>query len=534
MTDNKYKKISKILTKYVPEFTKREYPQFIAFLESYFEWCELEGSFNPWNAVSNLLDFSIVDTSIDQFLEYFRNTYIDNIPVAARVDKQLLIKHIKELYRSKGTQKSFKFLIKLLFNEEAEVYYPNRYIMKSSDALWNNKIVLKTTYTDTRTIELIDTLIHGETSGATATVESIEILNNNLGLYALFYLSNVKGTFLSTERIIGCPPTDCSNYVYEDIYNCISEIEIEDCGNDYEVGDRIDTSEGLDFVATIKSIKSGILDDIVITNPGSGYEVGDIINFDSINVETNYCNPYAYVEEVDGSGAITKIKIKYTGYGYVKTPTVISISSTLGTDAVLTCISNEAGGIKSISISNSGMDFTESTSLYITSSTGSGAILSPIINSIGILQGSYIEDGSMLSDLFILQDSEYYQDYSYTMKTTISLSEDNILSMNNYREIFKKIVHPAGFKLFSEFILRNDIDLSQYGLWSTLTLGTGYDINTLYYFNVLEMISFYDRIINDRFIFQYRKNTIASIGERTFDSFTKTGGNYITNTVEII
>lgn len=162
MTDSKYKKISKLLNRYVPEFTKRDYPKFIAFLESYFEWCELEGSFNPWNSVNNLLDFAVIDSSIDEFSEYFRNTYINNIPTTAKVDKSLLIKHVKELYRSKGTQKSFRFLIKLLFNEEAEVYYPNRYLMKSSDAIWVRKKILKTSYNNSNIIELVDTKITGE------------------------------------------------------------------------------------------------------------------------------------------------------------------------------------------------------------------------------------------------------------------------------------------------------------------------------------------------------------------------------------
>lgn len=534
MTDAKYKKISKLLNRYAPEFAKREYPMFIAFLESYLEWCELEDSFNPWNSVNNLLDFSIIDSSIDKFAEYFRNTYIDNIPTTALVDKSLLVKHVKELYRSKGTQKSFKFLIKLLFNENSEVYYPNRYIMKSSDALWLEKKAIKTTYTDLRVTELVNTKIHGESSNATAIVESIEILNNDNGLYTLIYVSNIKGTFLSDERIIGCPPDDPTNYVYETIFNCISEIEIEDGGNDYEVGDRLESIDGIDFVATIKSIKSGSLDDIVITNPGADYSVGDIINFNITGTELNYSQPRVLVSSVDINGAITGIDIKYKGYGFTKTPTVSNITTTSGHDAVLTCLSNDAGAIKAINISNNGMDFEDPASVYVISSDGSGAILSVVLGAVGITYGSYKVPGSLLSDIFILQDSEYYQEYSYTMKTTISLSEDNILSMNNYREIFKKIVHPAGFKLFSEFILRNDIDLSQYGLWSTLTLGTGYDTNTLYFYNVLEMISYYDRIIDQRIIFQYRKDLLSSLASRTLDSFVKTGGSYITNTIELL
>jgi len=529
MTDASYKKLSSVLTRYVPEFIKSDYENFYAFLEAYCEWLGEEN--NPWYNVSNLLDFATIDTSIDTFAEYFRKTYIDNFPTAISADKALLIKHAKELYRSKGTQKSFKFLIKLLFNEDAEVYYPNRFIMKSSDGVWKNKEVIKTTNTSARIGELINTKIHGETSGATAVVENVEIFSNNSVVYALVYLSNIVGTFLTTERIIGVPPTD-SEYIYETFYNCIDDITIEDGGNDYEVDDRINSTDGTDFVAKVSSIYTGKLDNIVITNGGSGYVIGDKINISTSDVDTYYSQPLVYVSNVDGSGTITGIQIKNKGYGYLKTPEVTSITSAGGTSAVLTCLSNDAGRIKTIDITNSGMSFT-SPSLSVTSDFGGGALLTPSIGTVGVLPGDYKKDGSFLSDLFLIQDSDEYQDYSYVMKTTISLSEKSILSMNNYREIFKKIVHPAGFKLFSEFILRNSIDMSQYGLWNTITLGTGYDVNTIYLTNVIEMISYYDRIFDNRQLFHIRNDKITDIGDTLLSSYVKTGGDFINNTVEL-
>ena len=117
-------KTSLLVNYQVPEFVQEEHPNFIAFLEAYYEYLETkQGSqINDLTSKSKDLRYlSDVDSSIAEFENSFFNSYADLIPRNVEVDKAFLIKHILPLYLAKGNEKSFKLLFRLLFNEEVEV-----------------------------------------------------------------------------------------------------------------------------------------------------------------------------------------------------------------------------------------------------------------------------------------------------------------------------------------------------------------------------------------------------------------------------
>jgi hypothetical protein len=54
------------------------------------------------------------------------------------VDQRLLMKTVQDLLKSKGNDESFRFLFRLLFNEEIEIIKPGDNILKTSDGKWES------------------------------------------------------------------------------------------------------------------------------------------------------------------------------------------------------------------------------------------------------------------------------------------------------------------------------------------------------------------------------------------------------------
>ena len=143
MTDNK---VSLLINKQVPEFVREEYPVFISFLEAYYEFLENKQGTQKNDLVTKskeLKYISDVDTSIDEFEEQFLNSYATFLPKETTIDKALLIKNVLPLYLSKGSEKSFKLLFRMLFGGELEINYPKNNVLRASDGRWEVENAVK-------------------------------------------------------------------------------------------------------------------------------------------------------------------------------------------------------------------------------------------------------------------------------------------------------------------------------------------------------------------------------------------------------
>lgn len=132
-------KTSLLVNRQLPEFVRDEYPLFQTFLEAYYEFLENEqGTQNNdvLNQAKKLKNISDVDASIADFEASFFNNFASLIPRDVEVSKDFLIKNILPLYLARGSEKSFKLLFRLIFNDEVEVVYPKNNILRASDGKW--------------------------------------------------------------------------------------------------------------------------------------------------------------------------------------------------------------------------------------------------------------------------------------------------------------------------------------------------------------------------------------------------------------
>lgn len=139
-------KTSILINRQLPEFVREEHPKFITFLEAYYEFLEQkQGSeLNDLTTKSKELRYlSDVDESLNEFESNFYATYMSLIPKDVAIDKEFLIKNILPVYLSKGSEKSFKLLFRLLFGSDATLTYPKNNILRASDGKWSVEKILR-------------------------------------------------------------------------------------------------------------------------------------------------------------------------------------------------------------------------------------------------------------------------------------------------------------------------------------------------------------------------------------------------------
>ena len=199
-SDEIYRKISPLVESQFPGFLREEAPTFVAFLKAYYEFAEKTG--NPVNAIRGLPDFQDIDRTTDALVEYYRQEFLESIPKNVLADKRLLVKYIREFYRSRGSELSYRFLFRAMFGREIELIYPTDQILRASDGRWVKQTVIRVAEPFSANPTLFDgNNLTGETSGARGRVESIiqrEILG--IPVYEIT-LDHVVGNFIDAEIV---------------------------------------------------------------------------------------------------------------------------------------------------------------------------------------------------------------------------------------------------------------------------------------------------------------------------------------------
>ena len=418
---------------------------------------------NPVQTIQQLLDYADTDNTIHDFLNNFRDEFMNAIPLtlADDVNKRNLIKNIRELYRAKGTSEGHKIFMRLLLNEEPEILYPNQYMMKASDGNWSNKTILRASPgTNAIASEVVGTLITGASSGASAVITAassfaeggaaiVEFeLNPNSQKDAYAFTNGETITATSTvqdvsmsftvKNIVSSGAVASGGALYglfdpviiDDDVNygngeadgriefvnkgSVSDVIIDDAGTLYEVGDPLvftttdsNTSTASGFVSVIDGSMTlngtdkyaANADDYLVLEPAtinhveffdveletftqsaqgqkllldgtdsSSTNAGHTISMEaSINQTTRDSygtsnDRFAIEEGTDSSGAISRIHLKDGGTAYSTLPTV-SITTTTGTGAALLAVTNTIGSASEVGVSNQGFNYTDAPEL---------------------------------------------------------------------------------------------------------------------------------------------------------------------------
>lgn len=274
-------KISTLVSSQLPFFVRNDHENFVAFLEAYYEWMEqTQGVVNVAKSMKDQLDLDKTDI----FAQQFYNNFLPLIPQNVLVDKNLLVKNIKDFYKSRGTEKSVRFLMRILFNDEVEFYYPKKDILRASDGKWfvENSVKISDVYIngilDNRIQTanlLVSRRVIGETSGSAATVEKLDTYYESGILVRELKISQQTKEFSSGEYISTTYLENGNEITIEAVLFAggISSVKIVSPGEGYIVGDTLTvTGDGSGAVVVVSSVSTGSLSGIGVINGGSGFQ----------------------------------------------------------------------------------------------------------------------------------------------------------------------------------------------------------------------------------------------------------------------
>ena len=354
----------------------------------------------------------------------------------------------------------------------------------------------------------------GETIQGTATdTDDLFIKSTITGIPGSFTISNPGSLMKNGDNVSLVGGGGGSQCQVSDIgQGPVNSFFINAAGNNYQIGDQLkftnDNTDGAGAIAEVAVVNGAIAGET-----GSGY---DHIVYETATSK-NDINPGDKIVLEDGIGDITDIRLINGGSGYSTTPTVTVTSST-GVNAEIFAYGDEIGkllGIKVIEAGskheqapspptvsipqsiiillangnyatgetvtggtsgNSGVvlswdsargilrlkdvtgDFIghEVMSGNLSSTTGLMAKTNKSVSTVDVVavsasEGRYIsEDGHLSETTMKIQDSLYYQDFSYVIKVGRTIDE--------WRDSFKKTMHPAGFYFTGQVNIESRLD----------------------------------------------------------------------------
>ena len=213
MTNSRFSRSEKSTDHFVksqfPEFFLDEGEGIVNFVDAYYR----HFSANTGYDLRDLQVQGDIDTTSNTNLIKFSNKYsfgagrfIRTLPAVTNDNFRFLLKHIKDLYRSKGTVAGTKLFFRLSFDDAPEIFFPGERLFKPSSSQYNLPVIVeiflgqKNTFDDL--VGLVGREIKGSKSNATAIVGDIFKKRVKNKEFTYFKLDNVNGAFVTGDRIV--------------------------------------------------------------------------------------------------------------------------------------------------------------------------------------------------------------------------------------------------------------------------------------------------------------------------------------------
>ena len=277
------------------------------------------------------------------------------------------------------------------------------------------------------------------------TERSLDILNDEPTTRSYYFSVHGPGTFtLSEATLSNLSQQTMAGTVLWDYFRVYVEDDIATAE-----ASVTPVYEGID-VPVVSNVSIPITGDSIVRIEFSASITGAIYT-EGDSPEISYNTSWNFL----GNGAILAIKIANAGSGYRRVPTV-SVVSASGTGASIRAAGDTIGRIKQVKILNQnfGALFYETPTIDMTAYGNGDASVVMSTGSTARHPGSFSNDDGQLSEAKYLQDNKYYQTFSYVLRTG--------LSIENYRDTIKKLVHPSGMELFGEVFITNNLRAGMY------------------------------------------------------------------------
>jgi len=269
-----------LIANQVPDYIRAEFPQFVLFLEKYYEFLDQDGEVN--NVLLNASSFSDINNTLETFIPSFREQYLQMFPKDSLITDRRLIKFIREFYEAKGSEESILFIFRTFFNEHVDIIYPSTYVLKPSDGIWVNREKMRITTDDTISLNPFD--LKGKRAkiyshidiGSVSTFETYNIIVDEVTRLAYSTVPTYELFVKQEENDVVILPGAGANAV-----PLIVDGEIKAITGDPAVSSRdFDPAENFDIYARFYIPDHGFTTgDCVIYDPMEGSAIGGLIPY---------------------------------------------------------------------------------------------------------------------------------------------------------------------------------------------------------------------------------------------------------------
>lgn len=352
----------------IPDWIREEYPVFVAFVEAYYEYLELNSKIRSLQSSKDL------DNSLDIFINAYKADLMHNIPNMENIDVREFLRNAKAFYTAKGSEASFRFLFRAMFGKEMTIYYPETDMLRASDGRWNQDYSIIVEVTEGNPFNLVGNKLYISLSD-TRLVTRVKKISGDI--HEIFFVNTGSFNNVLVDSVIYDPRTG------------------------------------------VRGTIQAVFGSVAVLTKGTGFSEGQIFN---IGVSES-SNGKLRITKIDENGGIVSIK-----------PIAFSLGTPSSTpDMTIYLESNQSQNV-------GGPPGSSTAALKIS--------ISPIAK----YQGYYTASNGFLSDSVKLQDSYYYQIYSYVLKVDEQLSA--------YKSVVMSLLHPAGQEMFGEYIMSAEYDMS--------------------------------------------------------------------------
>lgn len=328
----------------LPAFVRDDYATFTAFIDAYHAWLDINQA--------DIKTLSDIDTTLESFIVNFRKEVDHKGIKFPNIDERFLLRHIKKLYLSKGTEESYRTLFKLLFNKDIILKYPDQMTMKLSDGKWEQltSIFVETVAGDALSLkDHIVKIINPTTLVAkNVGIELVKLRRTGSGVSTIGIADGGTGYTSPTVTLSGGNGTGATAHAVVDA-GIITSIIVDTPGSGYTAAPTCTITGSHTTAASIDAVHLYIMPDIyelnidkhyygnieindsveygsfvgkvlptinslTITNPGKNFRLGQTFNVDTFfgrgaTVKVSKLIPGTY--------GIGELKFIEFGYGYI-------------------------------------------------------------------------------------------------------------------------------------------------------------------------------------------------------------------------
>ena len=426
--------LKSVVSRQLPEFVRADYPAFVEFVQAYYEYLDQYEK-------RNLEEIRDVDQTLDSFIKYFKKELDILGDNYENIDQRLFLRKAKQLFTAKGTESSYKFLFKALYNKNINVNYPWDKVLKASDGKWKQEtsIFLKVNSGNPENLVGNRIAISGQNIIIYVFVDRVSKYINPsdplaVNIYEVFIDKNYNGT-------IHVGYTVNNNGVTGSLVSTSSSYEIISGGVGFSPGQIFDATtiaKGATITQKIKVVEIDVLDQntgtgsikkIEVLKFGCNFDLDFYVGKSVVAAETQSLITINRAGTLQYSISDDSQVEQYSESGILIEPNWVNL--TYGNNTYAGVLLNQ---------------FYEETLIGQNELTNF-AIIKFNVGAVAKYKGYYIKNDGFLDDEIYIQDSRYWQKYSYVISSDVDIDK--------YKTLLKSLLHPAGTAMFGEYLVKS-------------------------------------------------------------------------------